>query len=48
MITMDPPKWTKGGTSVIRGCQGGAFGVNFHLYSISDSRGLSGMFEAEL
>jgi hypothetical protein len=25
--TVDPPKWTKGGASVIEGCQGGAFGV---------------------
>ena len=30
--TLDPPKWTKGGASVIRGCQGGAFEVNFYLY----------------
>jgi hypothetical protein len=32
---LDPPKWTKGGASVIRGCrghEGGAFEVNFHLY----------------
>ena len=30
--TLDPPKWTKGGASVIRGRHGGAFEVNFHLY----------------
>jgi hypothetical protein len=50
--TVDPQKWTKGGASVIRGCQGGAFGVKFHLYLNLSSRfpkaELSGMFEAEL
>jgi hypothetical protein len=49
---LDPPKWTKGGASIIRGCHGGAFGVNFHLYLNLSSRfptaGLSEMFEAEL
>jgi hypothetical protein len=30
--TLDPPKWTKGGASVIGGCHGGAFGVNVHMY----------------
>ena len=52
VMTMDPPKWTKGGASIIRGCQGGAFDVNYHMYLNLSSRTptvrLSEMFEAEL
>jgi hypothetical protein len=50
--TLDPPKWTEGGASVIGGCHGLAFGVNSHMYLNLSSQfltsGLSEMFEAEL
>jgi hypothetical protein len=49
LMTMDPPKWTKGGASVIGGCHGGAFEVNYHMYLHLTSRfPTAGMFEAEL
>ena len=50
--TVDPPKWTKVGPSVMRGCQGGAFEVNLHMYlnlsSPTPTAQQPGMFEAEL